>query len=120
MSIAARPSSACGVHEVSLGAGDSGAVGDLLCTKDLVLLSKARWERCGDCCTVRTSSPRNCALRPLQGLGTEAQVVSGAFVQFTDLLPRGKVSETALRAYLLTTIRHEAGRRAKARQRLVP
>ena len=37
-----------------------------------------------------------------------------------DLFRRGKGPERAFRAYLFTTVRHEAGRRAKARQRVMP
>lgn len=55
------------------------------------------------------------------GLGAEApDVVSESFAQMFDLLSRGKGPEHAFRAYMFTTIRHEAGRRAKARQRVVP
>ncbi|MEO8095751.1 MAG: sigma-70 family RNA polymerase sigma factor [Pseudolysinimonas sp.] len=55
------------------------------------------------------------------GLGAEApDVVSESFAQMFDLLSRGKGPEHAFRAYMFTTIRHEAGRRAKARWRVVP
>ncbi|MFC5675844.1 sigma-70 family RNA polymerase sigma factor [Aeromicrobium endophyticum] len=47
-------------------------------------------------------------------------VVSEAFAQVLDLLGRGKGPETAFRAYLFTTVRHECARRAKARKRVVP
>jgi RNA polymerase sigma factor (sigma-70 family) len=47
-------------------------------------------------------------------------VVSEAFAQVLDLLGRGKGPETAFRAYLFTTVRHECGRRAKARKRVTP
>ncbi|MFI5426977.1 RNA polymerase sigma factor [Aeromicrobium sp. UC242_57] len=47
-------------------------------------------------------------------------VVSEAFARVLALLRRGKGPETAFRAYLFTTIRHEAASRAKARQRVVP
>lgn len=47
-------------------------------------------------------------------------VVSEAFAQVLDLLGRGKGPERAFRAYLFTTIRHECGRRAKARKRVTP
>jgi RNA polymerase sigma factor (sigma-70 family) len=54
------------------------------------------------------------------GLGAEADdVVSDTFAHILDLLSRGKGPETAFRAYLFTSIRHEAGRRAKAGQRVV-
>jgi RNA polymerase sigma factor (sigma-70 family) len=47
-------------------------------------------------------------------------VVSEAFAQVLDLLGRGKGPETAFRAYLFTTVRHECARRAKARKRVMP
>lgn len=47
-------------------------------------------------------------------------VVSEAFAQVLDLIGRGKGPERAFRAYLFTTVRHECGRRAKARRRVVP
>ena len=47
-------------------------------------------------------------------------VASEAFAQVLDLVRRGKGPERAFRAYLFTTVRHEAGRRAKARQRVMP
>ncbi len=47
-------------------------------------------------------------------------VVSEAFAQIMDLLRRGKGPDRAFRAYLFTSIRHECGRRAKARQRVMP
>ncbi|WP_162891316.1 sigma-70 family RNA polymerase sigma factor [Aeromicrobium sp. A1-2] len=55
------------------------------------------------------------------GQGDEADdVVAESFTQVLDLVRRGKGPDRAFRAYLFTTIRHEAGRRAKARQRVVP
>lgn len=47
-------------------------------------------------------------------------VVSESFAQILDLLRRGKGPDRAFRAYLFTSIRHESGRRAKARQRVMP
>lgn len=47
-------------------------------------------------------------------------VASEAFAQVLDLVRRGKGPDRAFRAYLFTTVRHEAGRRAKARQRVMP
>lgn len=47
-------------------------------------------------------------------------VVSEAFAQVLDLIGRGKGPERAFRAYLFTTVRHECGRRAKARKRVIP
>ncbi len=55
------------------------------------------------------------------GQGEDADdVVSEAFAQILDLLRRGKGPDRAFRAYLFTSIRHESGRRAKARQRVMP
>lgn len=45
-------------------------------------------------------------------------VVAEAFAQIFDLLRRGKGPDSAFRAYLFTAIRHESGRRAKARLRV--
>lgn len=47
-------------------------------------------------------------------------VVAEAFAQVLDLVRRGKGPDRAFRAYLFTTIRHESGRRAKARKRVMP
>jgi RNA polymerase sigma factor (sigma-70 family) len=47
-------------------------------------------------------------------------IVADAFAQVLDLLRRGKGPDRAFRAYLFTTIRHEAGRRALARRRVTP
>jgi len=47
-------------------------------------------------------------------------VVAGSFERIFDLLKRGKGPDRAFRAYLLTVIRHECGRRAKASQRVRP
>ncbi len=47
-------------------------------------------------------------------------VVAEAFAQVLDLIRRGKGPDRAFRAYLFTTIRHESGRRAKARKRVMP
>lgn len=47
-------------------------------------------------------------------------VVAEAFAQILDLMRRGKGPDRAFRAYLFTTIRHESGRRAKARKRVMP
>lgn len=54
------------------------------------------------------------------GMSAEApDVVSETFAQILDLISRGKGPEKAFRAYLLTSVRHEAGRRAKARLKVV-
>lgn len=54
------------------------------------------------------------------GLGAEADdVVSETFAQILDLLGRAKGPETAFRAYLFTSVRHESARRAKIRQRVI-
>lgn len=47
-------------------------------------------------------------------------VVAEAFARILDLLGRGKGPERAFRAYLFTSIRHEAIRRSKAVQRVRP
>lgn len=47
-------------------------------------------------------------------------IVSEAFAQVLTQLRRGNGPERAFRAYLLTSVRHEAGRRAKAAQRVQP
>lgn len=47
-------------------------------------------------------------------------VVAESFAQVLDLVRRGKGPEHAFRAYLFTTVRHECGRRAKARRRVMP
>ncbi|MRJ76361.1 sigma-70 family RNA polymerase sigma factor [Aeromicrobium sp. SMF47] len=47
-------------------------------------------------------------------------VVAESFARVLDLVRRGKGPETAFRAYLFTTIRHESARRAKARKRVTP
>lgn len=47
-------------------------------------------------------------------------IVAESFAQVLDLVRRGKGPDRAFRAYLFTTIRHEGGRRAKARQRVMP
>lgn len=55
------------------------------------------------------------------GMRDEADdVVSESFAQVLELMQRGKGPQTSFRAYLFTTIRNDAGRRAKARQKLVP
>lgn len=47
-------------------------------------------------------------------------IVSEAFAQVLGQLRRGNGPDRAFRAYLLTSVRHEAGRRAKAGQRVQP
>jgi RNA polymerase sigma factor (sigma-70 family) len=47
-------------------------------------------------------------------------IVAESFAQVYDLLRRGKGPQTSFRAYLFTSIRHEAGRRAKMRKRITP
>jgi RNA polymerase sigma factor (sigma-70 family) len=47
-------------------------------------------------------------------------IVAESFAQVYDLLRRGKGPQTSFRAYLFTSIRHEAGRRAKMRKRIMP
>ncbi len=54
------------------------------------------------------------------GMKSDApDVVSETFAQIIDLIRRGKGPDKAFRAYLLTSVRHECGRRAKARLKLV-
>lgn len=54
------------------------------------------------------------------GMKSDApDVVSETFAQIIDLIRRGKGPEKAFRAYLLTSVRHECGRRAKARLKVV-
>ena len=47
-------------------------------------------------------------------------IVAESFAQVYDLLRRGKGPQTSFRAYVFTSIRHEAGRRAKMRKRIMP
>jgi RNA polymerase sigma factor (sigma-70 family) len=63
------------------------------------------------------------AVRLARHLGRREEsddVVAEAFASVLDLLRRGKGPDQHFRAYLYTTIRHEAGRRAKAAQRVRP
>jgi RNA polymerase sigma factor (sigma-70 family) len=66
---------------------------------------------------------RYAAHRLARHLGQQEEsddVVSESFAQVFDLLQRGKGPDSSFRAYLFTTVRHESGRRAKARQRVMP
>jgi RNA polymerase sigma factor (sigma-70 family) len=55
------------------------------------------------------------------GMRDEADdVVSEAFARILDLVKRGKGPADNFRGYLLTTVRHEAAARAKARARVTP
>lgn len=55
------------------------------------------------------------------GMGFEANdVVADSFEKINALMARGLGPTRAFHAYLMTTIRHESGRRAKARRRVVP
>lgn len=47
-------------------------------------------------------------------------IVAESFAQVLDQVRRGKGPEKAFRAYLFTAVRHEAGRKGKARQRVTP
>ena len=47
-------------------------------------------------------------------------IVAESFAQVLDQVRRGKGPEKAFRAYLFTAVRHEAGRKGKARQRVMP
>lgn len=64
-------------------------------------------------------SARRLARHLGQGEDTD-DVVAGAFERILDLLQRGKGPDHAFRSYLLTAVRHESGRRAKAAQRVRP
>lgn len=64
---------------------------------------------------------RYAAIRLARHLGQQDDaddVAAESFARMLDLLNRGKGPERAFRAYLFTTVRHECGRRAKARQRV--
>lgn len=55
------------------------------------------------------------------GMREEAEdVVSESFARILDLVGRGKGPTSNFRSYLFTTVRHEAGHRAKARQKILP
>jgi RNA polymerase sigma factor (sigma-70 family) len=63
------------------------------------------------------------ALRLARHLGQREEsddVVAESFARLLDLLRRGKGPDQSFRAYLYTTVRHEAGHRAKAVQRVRP
>lgn len=47
-------------------------------------------------------------------------IVAEAFAQVWGQLRKGRGPELSFRSYLLTSVRHEAGRRAKARKKVVP
>lgn len=66
---------------------------------------------------------RHAAYRLARHLGQKDDaddIVAESFARMLDLLQRGKGPDRAFRAYLFTTVRHECGRRAKARLRVVP
>lgn len=66
---------------------------------------------------------RYAAIRLARHLGQKDDaddVAAESFARMLDLLNRGKGPERAFRAYLFTTVRHECGRRAKSRQRVLP
>ena len=52
--------------------------------------------------------------------GDAKDIVAESFAQVYDQLLRGKGPHTSFRAYLFTSVRHEAGRRAKMRRRVTP
>lgn len=63
------------------------------------------------------------ALRLARHLGMRddaEDIVSESFARILDLVGRGKGPTSNFRSYLFTTVRHEAGRRAKARQKVLP
>lgn len=66
---------------------------------------------------------RPVALRLARRLSAPAEaedIVSEAFAQVLGQLRQGAGPDRAFRAYVLTSVRHEAGRRAKLRQRVQP
>lgn len=63
------------------------------------------------------------ALRLARHLGMREDaedIVSESFARIIDLVGRGKGPTSNFRSYLFTTVRHEAGARAKARSRVLP
>jgi RNA polymerase sigma factor (sigma-70 family) len=100
----------------------SGAELDLVDLDDGSLLAMARSGN-SDAYAALFSRYSYAAHRLARHLGQKEDsddVVSEAFAQVLDLLGRGKGPETAFRAYLFTTVRHECARRAKARKRVMP
>ncbi len=68
----------------------------------------------------RYRHPAQRLARYLSRSGDVDDIVAEAFAGVLDQLLRGRGPERAFRAYLFTSIRHGVGRRAKARQRVVP
>ena len=90
-------------------------------TDDLTLLGMARQGSAVALAVLfaRYRAPAERYARHL-GLGAEADdVVSESFAQILSLFSRGKGPDSAFRAYLFTSVRHEATRRAKARKKVV-
>ncbi|RYJ02636.1 MAG: sigma-70 family RNA polymerase sigma factor, partial [Actinomycetales bacterium] len=96
------------------------AVGTLADLDDLMLLDLARAgsEGAFDELYRRYSYP---ALRLARHLGPAVEaddVVAETFSQVLDQVRRGRGPQTAFRAYLFTSVRHEVGRRLKQRARV--
>ncbi|KQY60342.1 hypothetical protein ASD11_12885 [Aeromicrobium sp. Root495] len=96
------------------------AVGTLADLDDLMLLDLARAgsEGAFDELYRRYSYP---ALRLARHLGPAVEaddVVAETFAQVLDQVRRGRGPQTAFRAYLFTSVRHEVGRRLKQRARV--
>ena len=58
--------------------------------------------------------------RRLSAVGDAEDIVSESFAQVLGQLRQGNGPDRAFRAYVLTSVRHEAGRRARLRQRVQP
>lgn len=87
---------------------------------ELLTLTRAN---CEDAFATLYERYRYAALRLARHLGQKDEaddIVSESFARILDLLQRGKGPDQTFRAYLFTTVRHECGRRAKARLRVQP
>lgn len=108
----------------------------MLVNEDIFLLEAGKsWEHLDDSDLlglVRSGDPdayaelyarhRYIAVRLARHLGKADEaddVVSQAFANVLDLLKRGKGPDEHFRGYLLTAVRHESGRRALARKRVI-
>lgn len=93
---------------------------DELDDEELLALTRAGHQ---DAYAVLFARYRYSALRLARHLGQRDDaddIVAESFARMLDLLQRGKGPDESFRAYLFTTVRHECGRRAKARLRVVP
>lgn len=89
---------------------------------DVHLLELARAGR-SDAYAELFSRYRHAATRLARHLAPTADaddIVAETFTQVLDQISRGKGPDRAFRAYLFTSIRHEAGRRARQRKRVTP